>query len=91
MPNIHVKLTVSGKVQGVFFRKSAKQQADNLKLGGWVRNKKDGTVEISVAGDEKSIKTFTKWCEKGPPFAKVDRVDVENRALEDYDEFSIVD
>ena len=91
MPSKHVNLRISGKVQGVFFRKSAKQEADNLSLGGWIRNKNDGTVEISASGEEKNIEQFIKWCKKGPPFAKVDDLQILVKKPEDYEEFSIVD
>lgn len=91
MPSKHVNLVIFGEVQGVFFRKSAKIEADNLGLGGWVRNKNDGTVEISASGQEKNVNQFIKWCKKGPPFAKVDKVDVVVKKPEEYEEFSIVD
>lgn len=91
MPSKHINLVVSGQVQGVFYRRTAKVEAEKLGIGGWVRNKTDGTVEISVSGEEKNIAEFIKWCKKGPPFAKVKNVEVKDRKPEDYDEFSIVD
>lgn len=71
-----VSIRVFGKVQGVFFRRSAKVGADKLGLAGWVRNNKDGTVEIQAGGDKESLERFVGWCKKGPPFAKVEKVEV---------------
>lgn len=55
-------LFIEGKVQGVFFRASAKEQADKLGLNGWVRNLSDGSVEIQVEGEKETLKRFLEWC-----------------------------
>ena len=67
---------VSGKVQGVFYRDSTRQQADVLKLRGAVRNLRDGRVEVQVAGDEESVASLIKWLKTGPKFAKVSNIEV---------------
>lgn len=87
----HVYIKVYGKVQGVFFRRTAKVEADKLAIGGWVRNKFDGSLEISASGEQKDIKNFVNWCKKGPPFAQVENVEVVDRKPEDYEEFLITD
>jgi acylphosphatase len=66
------KIRISGKVQGVFFRTSAKEEADRLGIYGFVKNEKDGTVYIEAQGEETTLNDFLKWCYQGPPSAKVE-------------------
>ena len=68
---------VSGRVQGVCYRMYACEEAQRLKLTGWVRNKFDGTVEIMAEGDEEAISGFLGWCRQGPSHARVTGVDEE--------------
>jgi len=75
--NVHV--IISGRVQGVWFRASTKQKAEQLDLKGWVRNTTDGNVEAVFEGDEKHVKEMLDWCRRGPPFAKVENVKVKNQ------------
>ncbi len=65
------RIHIIGKVQGVFFRHSAKEQAKGLKISGWVKNLPDGSVLCEVSGEEISVKEFINWCKKGPPRAQV--------------------
>lgn len=81
-----VHLRIYGMVQGVFFRQSAKDKADELGIVGWVRNNQDGSVEAMAGGSEGKLKEFVAWCKKGPPFAKVD--DVEEDWQKQGDDFS---
>jgi acylphosphatase len=71
-------ILVKGKVQGVFFRKNAKQIADELKINGWVKNTDEGDVEIIAVSDEDAIKKLIEWCRQGPPKAEVKDVIVED-------------
>jgi len=64
---IRVRLVVYGQVQGVFFRRSAKIEADNLGLYGWVKNLDDNSVSIMVEGNRIRVDEFVIWCRKGPP------------------------
>lgn len=77
-------------VQGVFFRYSARSEALELGLTGWVINRRDGKVEILAEGEEGAIDKFVKWCRKGPPGALVEDLDVswENPSGE-FSSFSI--
>ncbi len=75
MKRAHVK--IYGRVQGVWFRASTKEMADKLGIKGWVRNMPDGTVEAVFEGDDKSVEKIIEWCHRGPPLARVDRVEVE--------------
>jgi acylphosphatase len=75
MKRIRIKIT--GKVQGVFYRKSAHARAIALGLSGWVKNTDDGRVLAEVQGDPYGLELFTQWCRKGPDQAQVTGVDTE--------------
>ena len=68
------RFLVSGKVQGVFFRASTREQALRLGLSGSARNLADGRVEVVVAGDDAAIEALGHWLGKGPPAARVENV-----------------
>jgi acylphosphatase len=70
------QIRITGKVQGVFFRKSARDEAASWGLAGWARNEEDGSVTVFVEGDETSIDAFLPWCSQGPPRAVVESVDI---------------
>jgi acylphosphatase len=72
-----VRILITGKVQGVFFRQSARQQAKSLKIGGWVKNLPDGSVLSEAAGTETSLSEYICWCKKGPPRARVTNTVIE--------------
>lgn len=74
MSSFSIKIT--GKVQGVFFRQSAKEKALSLQLGGEVWNNADGTVGIVVTGNTEEVKEFIQWCHQGPPRARVQEIEV---------------
>lgn len=67
-------ITVTGKVQGVFFRDTARRVATDLGLAGFARNDPGGSVYIEVEGDEPSLQQFLAWCQTGPAQAKVSQV-----------------
>lgn len=69
MKSLH--FTVSGRVQGVWFRAWTVEQATALGLGGWVRNCRDGTVEAVVSGPDDAVEEMTGLIGQGPPLAKV--------------------
>jgi len=77
MPVKAVRYLVSGKVQGVYFRGSTRQQALRLGLKGWARNLPDGRVEVVAAGDAARLSELAEWLWKGPPTAVVREVTVE--------------
>ena len=68
---------VSGRVQGVGFRWSARAEAQRLGVSGWVRNLPDGTVEAEVEGDEGSVAGMLAWLHRGPPGSHVTGVQTE--------------
>jgi acylphosphatase len=67
-------------VQGVFFRASCAERADELGLGGWIRNVPGGGVEAVFEGTESAVAQMVSWCREGPPLAQVDRIDVLDEA-----------
>ena len=77
MKTLHI--TVIGRVQGVWFRATAKEMADRLGLSGWARNTLDGSVEILAYGEEAALDQFVEWCRQGPPMAKIEKVVVEEK------------
>ena len=85
----HLNIRVSGKVQGVFFRASTKEQADQLDVNGFVRNELKGDVYIEVEGDEDKLKIFCDWCKRGPNRARVDSVKIEEAELKYFTSFEV--
>ncbi|HLN46943.1 MAG TPA: acylphosphatase [Magnetospirillaceae bacterium] len=73
MPRIHLR--IRGRVQGVFYRASAVEQARDLGLTGWIRNRHDGSIEVIAEGSSDSLSVFRSWCQHGPPGANVREVD----------------
>jgi len=71
------RFLVSGKVQGVFFRASTREQAQRLGLRGHARNLPDGRVEVLAAGEADAIDALAGWLQHGPPQARVDAVQRE--------------
>lgn len=70
-----VTITVHGRVQGVGFRYALQAAAERAGARGWVRNRRDGTVEALIAGDAGAVAAVIAWAHAGPPSADVDRVD----------------
>lgn len=68
------RFIISGRVQGVFFRASTREQAQRLKLGGYAKNSPDGTVEVLACGEELAINQLEHWLQRGPPSARVENV-----------------
>lgn len=77
MGEISRKLRIHGDVQGVFYRGWSVETARSLGVRGWVRNRRDGSVEMLVQGDEAAVQRMIERCREGPPAARVTRVDVE--------------
>ncbi|MDP2734821.1 MAG: acylphosphatase [bacterium] len=69
--NVRYHLLLSGRVQGVLFRQSARAKALELGLTGWAKNLIDGKVEIVVEGSRKEVEKFAVWAKQGPPLARV--------------------
>jgi len=77
MAKRRVHLWISGLVQGVGFRFVAERQALRLDLCGWVRNLRDGRVELVAEGEENNLRELVRWCHQGPSGARVTDVEVQ--------------
>lgn len=86
----HLSILVSGRVQGVFFRASAKAKADELGITGFVQNMPDGKVFIEAEGVEDKLDLFKAWCSKGPARAQVYEVEIKEGELRYYAGFGIL-
>ena len=84
-----VDVTVSGRVQGVFFRSCTEQEANRLGVAGWVRNEPDGSVAAHFEGDADAVDRLVFWCGEGPRLARVDRVDVQESSPEGLTSFRV--
>ena len=90
MERIRAAVRVSGKVQGVFFRHSARLQATRLGLTGWVRNCENGDVDATVEGPRARVAEFIAWCRVGPPQAEVSELKVtESAATDEFSSFRV--
>jgi acylphosphatase len=84
-----VHLLIKGKVQGVFYRDTAKATARQLGVTGWVRNTPEGHVETIVTGSEENLSRFIEWARKGPGRAVVTDVIRTDREHEHFNDFTI--
>lgn len=88
--DIRAHVFISGRVQGVFYRASTKNMAEQLGLKGWVRNTSDGLVEAVFEGEETAVKDMISWCHNGPRSAEVSDVTVDyTKFLGEFEEFCI--
>ncbi|MGZ8997455.1 MAG: acylphosphatase [Allosphingosinicella sp.] len=71
------RLLIKGRVQGVFYRAWSAEQAGGLGLAGWVRNRRDGRVEMLVHGERAAVAEMIERCRRGPETARVDDIEVE--------------
>jgi acylphosphatase len=85
-----VRLIIKGKVQGVFYRATAKDVADLIGVKGWVRNLTNNDVEITATAAEDVLQKFIAWCKQGPPKARVEEVIVEELNPEEFKGFKII-
>jgi acylphosphatase len=85
----HLNIAVNGKVQGVFFRATAKDVADSLGVKGFVRNEKNGSVYIEAEGEAADLDQYVAWCRQGPPRAVVNNVEVVDGTVVGFPSFEI--
>lgn len=90
MSKWRVHLIIHGKVQGVFYRSSARERAEELGLVGWVRNNRDGSVEVVAEGEKEDLEEFISWCNRGPRHSVVRHVHIEwEPSSDEFGEFAI--
>jgi acylphosphatase len=87
---IRAHIIIEGRVQGVGFRANTRRVAYQHGLKGWVRNLRDGKVEIMAEGEEEMVERLIQWCHRGPTGSYVSRVTVERTdATEEFNSFGI--
>lgn len=86
----HLDITITGKVQGVFFRATSKAVADQLGVKGTARNRTDGSVFIEAEGDDFSMELFLEFCRKGSDRSVVENVSTIEGELKNYTNFEVV-
>ncbi len=84
-----LSIIVTGKVQGVWYRRSTVDKGIELGLTGEVSNQPDGTVKIIVTGEKEQLDQFTLWCKQGPPKAEVTNLDIKELPLQQFESFRI--
>ena len=86
-----IRAVLTGKVQGVFFRDFVKQNANKLKIMGYVKNLRNGGLEFVAQGSDRNVDALVKLCRKGPIFAKVSGVEIEDFIIEEGEEYEFFD
>ncbi len=90
MEHGRANLIIEGKVQGVCYRYETRDEAQELNVTGWVKNRIDGSVEVIVEGKKESVKKLITWCQTGPPLAEVTKLSVSwEKYLGEFVSFSI--
>ena len=84
-----VHLRIEGRVQGVGYRAFVERRAAELGLHGWVRNRRDGSVEAVVQGSDAAVDAMLDQCRSGPPAARVDRVEVDGEGVGLFNAFEV--
>lgn len=87
---VHKHVVITGKVQGVFFRGSTREQAEKLGVLGEVQNMPDGSVVLFAEGEEEAVNALIAWCHYGPARAEVEKVIVSEGEIKGYKNFSVI-
>ncbi|MFT3885825.1 MAG: acylphosphatase [Flavobacteriales bacterium] len=87
MERVHYDIDVTGTVQGVWYRRTAVEQATGLGLVGYAMNLPDGSVHLEAEGPREALDRFVAWCRIGPPRARVHQVAVREGALVHFNVF----
>ena len=91
MSSKRIRIIVTGKVQGVFFRQALKVMAKKNDVFGWVKNLKDGRVEAVLEGDEEKVSRLVEWAHGGPANARVEDVEIHNEKFSsEFSKFDVV-
>ena len=85
----HLKITVQGRVQGVFYRASTRVKADDIGVKGFVRNQADGSVYIEAEGSHEQLEELVSWCKEGPRMAQVSEVNCIDGKITGFSTFEI--
>lgn len=83
----HLNIKISGRVQGVFFRNFAKEKAEQLRITGFAQNEPDGSLYLEIEGGEDNLEKFVEWCGDGPDLARIEKVEITEGTLKNFQEF----
>jgi len=83
------RLTITGTIQGIFFKQFIKENAEKNKVNGFLRNLEDGRVEIFLEGDTENVEAMTSLCKRGPQHSNIRSVEEKPERLQDFKEFKI--
>lgn len=83
----HLNIKIFGIVQGVFFRTTAKEEADKLNLTGFAKNEPDGSVYIEIEGEKNKLDNFLDWCKDGSTLARVNKIETTEGELKNFSTF----
>lgn len=86
----HLNILVSGKVQGVYFRRDTQLAAQRLGVNGTVANREDGRVYIEAEAEEGVLSEFVKWCHHGPELANVTQIDTTEGDIQGFTSFEVL-
>lgn len=86
----HYNLKITGKVQGVFYRQTTKEKADELGVRGTVQNMNDGSVYAEVEGEDDKVKSLIAWCWTGPSRAEVKDIEITDGDIKGYGDFKVI-
>ena len=75
--NVRAHVIINGRVQGVAFRADTRWTAQQIGVSGWVRNRRDGSVEAVIEGQKERVEKMLAWCRRGPALARVDEMTLE--------------
>lgn len=89
MTQVSYRVVVSGHVQGVFYRASTRDKANELGLTGWVANRPDGCVDAQLEGEQSAVDEMIAWMRQGPSAARVEDLDVEPSRPEGASSFEV--
>jgi len=84
-----VHLRIEGRVQGVGYRAFVEMKAAELGLSGWVRNRRDGSVEAVLQGHQAAVDSMLDLCRAGPPASRVDRIEIVGEGVGAFDGFEV--
>jgi acylphosphatase len=84
-----LRLSIHGRVQGVWFRNSIRRTATERSVSGWAQNLPDGSVEVVLEGDAEAVRAVAAFCRQGPRHARVDRVEEHEEPVEELRGFEI--
>jgi acylphosphatase len=85
-----IRLFISGAVQGVFFRRFVKDNADKSNVKGFVRNLEDGRLEVFLEGDPEKVDNMISVCRRGPAHSNLRKIDEKEESFQDFKEFKIL-